>query len=86
MTDTNTSPFTFAALVDEAVSRAKEQAAPFTPSRAQYESALNWALRIVGDCADPWAFIKATHRGAGTMDAVASELFKQLSREEARAA
>lgn len=69
---------TFASLVDEAVQRAEQSAAPFTPSRAQYESALNWALLIVNDCADPWAFMKATHRGAGTMDAVASELFKRL--------
>jgi hypothetical protein len=78
MTTTYTQAVTFASLVDEAVERAKEQAAPFTPSRAQYEDALNWALVIVSDFADPWAFIKATHRGAGTMDAVASELFKRL--------
>lgn len=72
-------PVTFASLVDEAVERAQEQAAPFVPSRAQYEAALEWALRIVGDFADPWAFIRATHRGAGTMDAVASEMFKRYS-------
>jgi hypothetical protein len=70
---------TFASLVDDAVQRATDSAAPFTPSRAQYEAALNWVCLIVGDCADPWGFIKATHRGAGTMDAVASELFKRLS-------
>ncbi len=69
---------TFASLVDEAVARASNVAAPFTPSRAQYEDALNWVCLIAGDCADPWSFIRATHRGAGTMDAVASELFKRL--------
>ncbi len=75
---------TFAALVDEAVRSAQEAAAPFVPSRAEYEAALNWPCRIAADCADPWAFIRATHRGAGTMDAVASELFKRLQREESR--
>jgi len=79
MAATYTKAVTFASLVDEAVERAQEQAAPFVPSRAQYEEAATWALMIVGDFADPWAFIKATHRGAGTMDALASELFKRLS-------
>lgn len=69
--------YTFASLVDEAVERAQEQAAPFIPSRAQYETAMNFVLLFLGDCSDPWAFMKATHRGAGTMDAVASELFKR---------
>ena len=70
---------TFAGLVDEAVDRAQEKAAPFAPSRAGYESAMTPVLLFLGGCADPWAFIRATHRGAGTMDAVASELFKRLS-------
>jgi len=77
MQTTYTQAVTFASLVDEAVDRAKEQSAPFVPSRAQYEQALNFALMIVSDFADPWSFIKATHRGAGTMDAVASEMFKR---------
>lgn len=72
-----TATYTFAGLVDEAVERAQEQAAPFVPSRAQYETAMNSVLLFLGDCADPWKFIKATHRGAGTMDAVASEMFKR---------
>lgn len=74
-----TATYTFASLVDEAVDRAQEQAAPFPPSRAQYETALNSVLLFLGDCAEPWAFIKATHRGAGTMDAVASEMFKHAA-------
>lgn len=71
-----TTAYTFADLVDEAVARAEEQAAPFVPSRAQYEAAFDPALLFLSDCEDPWAFIRATHRGPGTMDAVASEMFR----------
>lgn len=72
-----TTAYTFAGLVDEAVERAEEQAAPFVPSRAQYEAALDSVLLLLSDCADPWPFIKATFRGAGTMDSVAVEMFKK---------
>ncbi len=79
MTYQYTEVVTFASLVDDAVQRAQDSAAPFVPSQAQYEAALNSVCVFLGDCADPWSFIRQTHRGAGTMDAVASELFKRLA-------
>ena len=71
--------YTFASLVDEAIDRANEKSTPFIPSRAQIEAELDWVLLFLSDCADPWAFIKATHRGAGTIDAIASEMFKNAT-------
>lgn len=67
---------TFSGLVDIAVDRAKEFAAPFVPSMAQYEMAMKPVCRYLESLDDPKSFIRATHRGAGTMDVVAVELFK----------
>lgn len=68
---------TFAQLVDRAVERAKRQAAPYTPSTAQYDAVLETVCRLLDTCDDPASFIKATHRGAGTLDARVVELFKR---------
>ena len=73
---------TFSDLVDEAVRNAKEKAAPFVPSRAEYEVEFRNVCNILGDFADPRAFMKATHRGAGTMDSVVSNLFMRLEKGE----
>jgi len=70
---------TFASLVDAASQQAKDRAAPFTPSPAQYEASLREVCLMIQSFTRPWDFIKATHRGAGTMDTLTSELFKRLN-------
>lgn len=68
---------TFAQLVDDATSKAILWARPYCPSPAQFEAQLHFVCAAVEEKPDPWAFIRATFRGAGSMDAVALDLFKR---------
>jgi len=71
---------TFAEMVDGAVQRAIANAAPFVPSQHQYEVQFEHVMYFLDDLSDPWTFIKATHRGAGTHDARVSEMYKKTRR------
>lgn len=69
---------TFAERVDAAMRLAQAAAWPFTPSRAQEESALRPLILDLQDMPvhEAREYIRATHRGAGTHDALAVSMYK----------
>lgn len=73
---------TFAQRVDAGVALANVRAFPFVPSRAEYEDAFSMLVDDLIELkkVDPEMlrqYVRATFRGAGTMDCAVIELFKR---------
>lgn len=73
----------FAQMVDISALQADMLAYPFIPTHKEREESFKAVVHYLENIVNPWEFIKASSRGAGTIDGRVIEMYKDKLKENA---